>query len=151
MIGLISCSAQKLDHAAPARELYTSPLFRRSLAYAEATCSVVYVLSALHDVVELDRVIESYNRRLGGKKERQAWGRRAAQRLVAEHGRDTAYMILAGSDYADPLSVALWTLDGHRGDGWRGVARGLIHTPLAGMSVGLRLRWLNEQLAGRTA
>jgi hypothetical protein len=33
MIGLVSCSAQKLDRPAPARELHCSALFRKSLAY----------------------------------------------------------------------------------------------------------------------
>jgi hypothetical protein len=31
---LISCVKKKLDHAAPAKDLYTSPLFRLSWKYA---------------------------------------------------------------------------------------------------------------------
>src|SRR5690242_11928301 len=34
-IALISCSSEKLDHAAPARDLYTSALFRKSVQWAE--------------------------------------------------------------------------------------------------------------------
>ncbi len=147
MIGLISCSSQKLYRPAPARELYCSPLFRLSLVYAERICSAVYVLSALHGLVELDTVLARYNRRLGGKAEREAWSRRIASSLIAKHGRNVAYLVIAGADYADPLATALRTHDGHRDGAWGGVSQSMIHTPLAGMQMGARLRWLNAQLA----
>lgn len=145
MIGLVSCSARKLGHAAPARELYCSPLFRLALAHAERTCSAVYALSALHGLVELDALIAPYNRRLGGKAEREAWASRVASSLVQRHGREAGYLVLAGADYAVPLATALRTIDGHRGGSWRGVAPELIKTPLAGMPMGARLRWLSQQ------
>jgi len=144
-VGLISCSSAKLAHPAPARELYCSPLFRLSLSHAEGACSVVYVLSALHGLVELDTVIAPYNRRIGGKAEREAWARRIASSLIAKHGRDIAYLVLAGADYAAPIATALRTHDGHRDGAWRGVAPSLIHTPLSGMAMGVRLRWLSQQ------
>jgi hypothetical protein len=34
-VGLVACSRTKLSRAAPARELYCSPLFRAARAYAE--------------------------------------------------------------------------------------------------------------------
>jgi len=145
MIGLVSCSARKLAVAAPARELYCSSLFRLSLAYAEARCSAVYVLSALHGLVELDRVLAPYNRRLGGKAERERWGRLVASSLVTRHGREVDYLILAGADYAGPLATELRTIDGHRRGAWRGVPPERILTPLARMPLGPRLRWLSEQ------
>jgi hypothetical protein len=151
VIGLVSCSAQKLDRAAPARELYCSPLFRKSLAYAEPRCSRVYVLSAALGLLELDRVTAPYDRRLGGKKERSAWALRVAGILIDRHGREVDYIILAGADYAGPLATALRTYDGFREDGWHGVPRDRILQPLAGMQVGERLRWLNEHLARSAA
>lgn len=144
MIGLISCSSAKLAHPAPARDLYCSPLFRLSLAYAQTTCTAVYVLSALHGLVSLDTIIAPYNRRMGGKAERDAWSRRVASGLIAKHGRDVAYLVLAGADYAEPLASALRTHDGHRGGAWHGVDPSLIHTPLSGMAMGVRLRWLSQ-------
>ncbi|WP_372518204.1 DUF6884 domain-containing protein [Polyangium jinanense] len=47
-VALVGCSARKLDHAAPARKFYTSALFRATVAYAEATCNAVRVVSALY-------------------------------------------------------------------------------------------------------
>jgi hypothetical protein len=141
VIGLLSCSAQKLDRAAPARELYCSPLFRKSLAYAERRCKRVYVLSALHHLVELDQVLEPYERRLDStKREREIWGTITASALEP-HARRAGHdlLILAGADYVRPLLrvVAPWWRDGS----WRKH----IHLPLAGMQVGERLRWLNDQ------
>lgn len=132
MIGLISCSAQKLDYGAPARELYSSALFRKSLAYAEPRCSASYVLSAEHGLVELDQQLEPYNTRLGGK--REAWARGVADALVARISRAETYLLLAGAAYADPLVAALRTR-GHRGH---------IRQPLQGLEIGERLRWLTE-------
>jgi uncharacterized protein DUF6884 len=147
VIGLISCSAQKLARPATARELYCSPLFRKSLAYAELRCERVYVLSAAHGLVDLEQQVKPYERRLGRKKERQAWAHRVAGHLIDRHGRAVDYLLLAGADYAGPLATALSTYDGFREDGWHGVPRDRILDPLAGMQVGLRLRWLNDQLA----
>jgi uncharacterized protein DUF6884 len=151
MIGLVSCSAQKLARPAPARELYCSPLFRKSLAYAEPRCERVYVLSAAHGLVELGQLLGPYERRLGRKKEREAWANRVAGHLIDRHGRAVDYLMLAGMDYAGPLATALATYDGFREDGWHGVPRRQILAPLAGMQVGQRLRWLNDQLARSAA
>ena len=150
VLGLVSCSAQKLDRPAPARQLYTSPLFRLSLAYAEARCDHVYVLSAFHDVLELDQRIDPYDWRLGSKREREAWAFRVANRVVPRHGRDAHYVILAGNDYARPLYAALHMHGGCNSYGYLGVPFAQIHEPLRGKQIGQRLRWLKDQ-SGRSA
>lgn len=145
MIGLVSCGAQKLTEPAEARHLYTSPLFRLSLTYAEQHCSRVYVLSAFHGLLDLDRVVAPYNRRLPtAKRERMAWGEHIAASIGARHNSDEPIMILAGVDYAHPLTVCLRTLFGWRDGGYKGWT-GEITEPLAGMQVGQRLAWLNGQ------
>ena len=45
---LVGCVKSKLDHPAPARDLYTSALFRKARAHAEATGGPWFVLSAEH-------------------------------------------------------------------------------------------------------
>lgn len=145
MIGLVACSAQKLSRVARARELYCSPLFRATLAYAESRCNTVYALSALWGLVKLDAWVAPYNRRLGGKKERLAWGVRVASQLIDRHGRDDDYLVLAGTDYAEPLGAAMHRYGGHNGTSWQGVPRERIHQPLAKLRVGERLRWLRAQ------
>lgn len=146
-IGLVGCGSQKLSRPAPARELYTSPLFRKSLEYAERWCRVVYIISAALGLVELEREVRPYERRMGRKSEQDAWGARVASLLIARHGRDVDYLVLAGADYARPLATALCTHDGFREGGWRGVPRDRVLQPLRGLSMGRRLRRLNELLA----
>lgn len=142
MVGLVGCGAQKLDRPAPARELYCSALFRLALAYAETRCARIYVLSAKLGLVELDAVIEPYEQRLGSKAERESWARGIAGSLLARHGHETDYLLLAGRDYADPLSHALRTPD----DQWCGVDGNRIAQPLVGMQIGQRLQWLSRQV-----
>lgn len=136
MIGLISCCGPKLDRVSIARRLYTSPLFQKSLAYAERRCMHVYVLSALYGLVEIEQMLKPYNQRLGRKKERELWAHQTVAALRGRHRPDEELLLLAGADYADPLKAKLDRV------GWTGA----IHEPLAGMQVGERLAWLNAEL-----
>lgn len=151
MIGLVGCAAQKLDQPAPARELYTSRLFRAALAYAEARCARTYVLSALHGIVELDQVVEPYDQRLGSVHERSAWASRIVNCLIDRHGDRVNFLLLAGLDYAAPIDAELEPPDGCRCDHtWLGVRvpRGRVLQPLVGMTIGQRLRFLSDDARG---
>lgn len=132
-IGVVSCSKSKLDRPAPARELYTSPMFRMSLAYALGCSDVVYIASALHGLVQLDTVIKPYDLKLSTlrKREREAWGLRVSDELLSRHGRGFKLIALAGNDYTQPLRRGLYQ-------------RAEIIEPLAGMQLGQRLAWLSE-------
>ncbi len=143
MIGLISCSAKKLARAAPARELYVSALFKKSLAYAEQHCEIVYVLSAKHGLVELDTVLEPYDTKLAesflpaGACNRKPvrWAKPVVAELVRRHG-DELYVILAGQDYGGPIREGLKRALG---------AHAFVAEPLAGMGIGDRLGYLTAQ------
>jgi hypothetical protein len=50
-VALVSCVKQKRDTAAPARDLYLSPLFRGFRRYAESRADSWYILSAEHGVL----------------------------------------------------------------------------------------------------
>lgn len=95
---LIACSATKLDHAAPARELYTGQAFR--FAMAAAADGEVFILSALHGLVHPSQVIEPYNVTLSElpAAERAAWCARVAEQLEPYAGRRV--IVLAGANYA---------------------------------------------------
>ncbi|MGB8403479.1 MAG: DUF6884 domain-containing protein [Mycobacterium sp.] len=68
-IVVIACGAAKVDHATRAAELYTSGHFTLMLKaarrLAEAQGGRVVVLSALHGLVELDRVLDPYDLKMG--------------------------------------------------------------------------------------
>jgi hypothetical protein len=63
-VGLVGCVKSKQPRAAPARELYRSPLFRGRRAWVERTCDRWFVLSAKHGLVEPDRLLAPYDETL---------------------------------------------------------------------------------------
>lgn len=121
-IALLGCSARKLGHPAPVRALYQGDLFRKGLAWAEATCDRVMVLSALHGLVALDQVVAPYDLTLNdlSAAERRAW----AERIRLPDG-DPVY--LCGRNY------------------WQHLRPGA--TPLAGLGIGQQLGWLKAHCA----
>jgi hypothetical protein len=72
---IIPCAAAKVDHAAPAAELYASENFAHMLVAARAVAAdhtaftgeaaKVMILSAEHGLVELDQVLTPYDIKMG--------------------------------------------------------------------------------------
>lgn len=144
---LVGCSGPKLDHAAPARELYTGALFRKSVAYAEARGLEWIVLSALHGVVLADQLLDPYEKTLksASRCAREEWG----QKVQAELKRlfpGARFVFLAGQDYATAISG----LERTRGANGRVVDRCNpldAVEPLRGMGIGEKLAWLTGETA----
>ncbi|WP_437601932.1 DUF6884 domain-containing protein [Sorangium sp. So ce590] len=63
-VALVGSPASKQKHPAPARELYTSALFRAAYDYAERTCDAVLIVSAFYGAVAPKAVIRPYDRSL---------------------------------------------------------------------------------------
>lgn len=126
-VGLIACSKSKGPSPAPARSLYRGALFRKSLAYAEATCDAVVILSAKFMVVKPDDVIPPYDASLYEmtKAEKQNWADQVVIQLAAMFPAATLV-------YFTPDAYEEMLLPGER--------------PITGMRLGPRLRWFNEQL-----
>lgn len=141
MIGLVACCKTKIDRAAPVRELYVSPLFRLSLAYAESLCSTVYVASAQHDLLELDKMLAPYNRTMASltPMQRKLFGAAVARGLVDRHGSRFDLLILAGATYVDPIRMGLSRMN----------ATATILEPLANLMIGERLQFLSRKPADR--
>ena len=137
-IVLISCVSQKENTAVVAEGMYKSPLFRKSLAYAKklVTDDAIYILSAKHHLLPLDKVIDPYNETLNRmrKEDRTAWGAKVIEQLreVANLQEDK-FIILAGEKYIEPIKDCLTNIE----------------LPLKGMRIGQRLQYLtfkNENL-----
>lgn len=152
-IALVSCGASKLDHPAPARQLYTSNLFRLSAKYADRFFDAWYILSAAHGIVRPDDELRPYDRSLRDLRmnEREGWGGRAASHLVhlergirasrrpgsarlqgerfGSYDATTSITLLGGSVYADAMA---WHVE--------------CEQPLAGLSIGKRMQWLKRAL-----
>lgn len=127
---LISCSGPKLPHAAPAGNLYTSPLFRAARSYAEAEGVSWGILSAEHGILWPDEEIEPYDLRLSAlsAEPRIAWAARVLH-LVPAGPPGRVLEVHAGEGYLAPLR------EGIEGRGWQ------VEEPLRGLEIGRRLQW----------
>lgn len=142
IVFVIGCAAKKRPTRSPARELYTSPLFRKSLELASLIADAAYVASAKHGLVELDEELEPYEETLVGKPkaERLAWGCNVGNALEARLLGGVArprVVILAGEPYSAPIIAAL-------------ASRPRFLPPidlLLGMQIGERLSFLNRAIA----
>ncbi len=128
---LIACCGPKLDRPAAVRELYTSPLFRKSVAFAERNGWRWAVLSAKHGLVQPDDVLEPYDVTLSRMNswERFEWADRTHRQMSTTFPLCAEFVVLAGKLY-------------------RAAVVGLPHTiPMAGLGIGRQLQWLTERLA----
>lgn len=133
---LVGCVKSKLPHPAPARELYTSPLFRKARSYSERSGQPWFILSAQHGLVDPDAELGPYDLRLSTTPltYRQEWGNRVVEDLHATLGTlaDRTVEIHAGAAYADALRPRLTA------------AGATVVEPLAGLPLGPRLGWYDR-------
>ena len=100
-IVLISCVKSKADHAAKARDLYTSLWFRLALRYAEMMKpDEVFVLSAKYGLLNLDVVVEPYEKTLKTMPmhEIESWAAKVVGQLRACADLERDHFIFLASD-----------------------------------------------------
>lgn len=102
-IVLISCVRQKLPHRAKVKDIYVSTLFKLSLKYAQKLQpDGIFVLSAKHGLLPLEKVIEPYEETLKSKPagEIEIWVSRVLDQIKAICSIDqTEFILLAGDRY----------------------------------------------------
>jgi len=100
---LIACGNRKRGTATAAADLYVGSLFRYSLAYARSLKpNDIFVLSARHGLLSLDRIIEPYNETLNGKSSAEitAWADKTLNQLAKLCDLEKDEMVvLAGDKY----------------------------------------------------
>lgn len=133
-IVLISCVKSKKDVPMAAKHLYTSPLFRKGLNYAEIYGDKYYILSAKHGLLSPETVIGPYEETLKSKRreERQIWASKVLEKLKLQVRPNDKIIFLAGAVYREYLSDALKSM------GF------LVEAPLEGKSLGQQIQALNR-------
>jgi hypothetical protein len=107
---LLGCVKKKLEHEAPAKDLYSSQLWKGRRGYAESTGRPWYILSARYGLVDAERLLEPYNLALSELPavERRAWGQRVVEQLAERVSLDGAvFEVHAGSDYRTAIDEPL--------------------------------------------
>lgn len=146
-IVLIACVSKKGNKKTRAKDLYISPLFSNSLAYAYSLKpDKIFILSALHHLLDLEKEIEPYdvtlsnvpkNKRKPGLKvlnaiEKQDWGKKVIQQLSEKSDlKNDRFIILAGLAYIKPIIKHLKHIE----------------QPLKGLRLGERLGFLKKKLS----
>ena len=112
-ICLISCVSQKTNYPTKCKDLYISPLFKKTWAYVSQIERPhgVYILSALYGLIRYDTVIEPYDKTLldMSKEECLEWAEKVKKQLTetfVKDGRtleDYQFQIFAGSKYYENL------------------------------------------------
>lgn len=131
-IVLLSCVSKKLRSAAAAKDLYTSPLFKKSYSYAiRKDPDSIFILSAEHGLLHPDTIIDPYEKTLNRMPvaERKMWASKVIQDLSKQCDLEKdLFLILAGRKYCEFLLPHLRKVE----------------NPMAAMGIGKRLNFLSQ-------
>lgn len=130
---LVSCVGAKLDHPAPARDLYVSAWFRFARRYVELRGGPWLILSAEHGVLRPDVIVAPYEKTLLNMPidERRRWADRVSRQLRRlAPDRLPSVVVLAGARYREFLMHEL-----------RARSKQVL-VPLEGQGIGQQLRSL---------
>lgn len=138
-IVLLSCTKSKLDHKAPAQELYSaSPMFKKTLEYGKSlNPDKMFILSAKHHLVPLNKELSPYDKTLKEmpKDEKEKWGEETVKQMKS-HGLNLdkdKFIFLTGSEYLKPFKEYIPEKN--------------MEKPMEGRRLGERLKWLNTQIS----
>lgn len=133
-IYLLSCCKQKLSYPAVAEKLYQSTGFKKSLRYAKSkNPDAIFILSAMHHVVSLNKILEYYNLCLSEKSvdEQEKWAKKCLDELSKDFDLSKdKFVILAGKDYYKKL-IGTGKIENYE-------------LPLEDLTQGYRLQWFDE-------
>ena len=104
-VGLISCVKKKQDKEADASELYISPLFKKSKAYATERLDKYFILSAKYGLLKPTDKIQPYDMTLNTmhKEERIEWAENVFKELIEVISKKDEIVFLAGENYREFL------------------------------------------------
>lgn len=135
-IGLVACVSKKQSISTQAQWLYVSPWFYKASDYAKRFCDRWFILSAKYGLLAPEQVIQPYNQTLThgmSRSIRQQWALGVTRELRDQSTLQDEIVILAGQKYREFLVPYLRYYGYH------------VTIPMAGLSIGRQLSWLNHQ------
>jgi len=111
-IVLLMCGKNKLCKKAKAKDLYTSPRFKKSIEYAKilADYSNIYVLSAKHGLLEMEQEISPYDQSIYEmtELEKEQWADMVFDSLnKVTNIKQDKYIFLTDDDYSENIILFL--------------------------------------------
>ena len=133
---LVACVAKKLNISAPARDLYISTWFTKAKCYVEQQRCSWFILSAEHGLLKPNQITIPYNKSLTqvSIQERRLWTAKVINQMQSLNLSEKRIVILAGQRYRELLVPELRRMGAE------------IEIPMAGLSIGQQLQWLNQQI-----
>jgi len=133
---LVSCVKRRRASCSAARDLYSSPWFRKARACIEATGQPWAILSAKHGLVWPNDSIEPYCETLlhVRAEQRRHWADNVLLSLKPHLTNVSKVVIFAGVRYRERLAPELERI---------GIN---VMVPMTGLGIGRQLRWLNAAL-----
>jgi hypothetical protein len=130
-ISFVACAKRKANKKCIAEKMYISTLYTYSLQYAKEHSDIVYILSAKHGLLALDKIIDPYNETLNDKsdKEIKEWSKKVFNNLIQLNLENNNFLYLCGNNYKKYLMQWLPGED-----------------PLQGLGLGKRLQWLKNHI-----
>lgn len=134
-IALVACVKSKSAQPKPAKELYTSTLFKGTSAYAREVSDQWFILSAKYGLLKPDQIIAPYEKTLNTMPaaERRAWAQTVIRDLRKWVNPGDEIIFLAGKRYREYLIPSLERI------GCR------ITIPMEGLTFGKQLSWLKDR------
>lgn len=132
-IALISCVSKKINTTTKAKDIYISPLFKKSYNYAILNNYKIYILSAKYYLLKPDDIITNYNLTLNNfnELEKKKWAFKIYNQLSQEIDINDEIVWLCGYNYKKYLNRLI---------------KNKQIDPLKGLSIGKRLQWLNTKI-----
>jgi hypothetical protein len=135
-IGLLATARKKATNPSAAIELYISPLFVKSVRYAEKNYDEFYFYSAKEGLLQKDQHVEPYNLSIKNfsPQEKRNWADKVINELLQLADPKQCKIYLHGGwVYREFLEPALEK------------AGFQYEVPLEGYSIGKQLKWFDEQ------
>lgn len=133
-IVLISCGKKKLDHKAKAGDLYISPLFKMSFAFARSLKpDKIFIISANYGLLSSNQEIEPYNKTLNEMSETEvkSWAQKVRKQMQGHINFEKDEIIfLAGERYRKHL-IPFFSK---------------VSIPLKGLGIGKQLKYLKDKI-----
>jgi hypothetical protein len=143
---LIGCGKQKQATSCEAKDLYIGKLFKARRAYAERSGLPWFIVSALHHVIDPEKVIRPYDKTMPTQKHAVArWEENFNSAIVSlccdrvvVFGWQFLYPVIfeihAGADYVRPIRHLM-----------RYQSQVTIEHPVSGMGIGEQIAFYNRQ------